>query len=81
MRFESKTTNFRDGWRYQAQFQSQRDRIEAEEWIAARHSSGWSSQHINLFTSDLQIIFELRLFFEHSLKVIRRVDVPQSGKS
>lgn len=72
MKFE-KTSKLSGDYRYQAQFQSPNEMKRATEWLASRPSKDWRGQQASIYTNDLQVIFELRVHFDRSIKTIRAV--------
>lgn len=71
MKFEQTKNKLQNQFTYQAQFQDLNAMKRATEWLASRPSKDWKAQQVSVFTNDLQVIFELRVHFGHTIKIIR----------
>lgn len=71
MKFQTVPSKFQNTHRYQAQFQDVKAAKRAKEWLASRSSEDHVLQKNCIYTSDLQVIFELRVYFDHTIKLIQ----------
>lgn len=72
MKFQKTQTQLKGEWRYQAQFCDGKAMKRASEWLAFRPCGEVLSEGANIYTNDLQTIFELRVHFDATLKIIRQ---------
>jgi len=71
MQFQTTQRLINNKWRYQANFLDPKAMKRAQEWFAFRSSEKVCGEGASLFTNDLQIIFEIRVHFDTTLKFIR----------
>jgi hypothetical protein len=76
MKFETKKNKFNNKWRYMAQFENPTVLKRATSWLASRTSDDFAEHQVFFYTNSLQDIFEMRLFFEHYIKVVRASEQP-----
>lgn len=72
MKFQTTQTKLKGKWRYQAQFQNVNAMRRATEWLAFRPSTDYVSEGANIYTNELQTIFELRVHFGEQIQIIRQ---------
>jgi hypothetical protein len=71
MKYQETLNKFHNNTRYQAQFHDHQAMKRAKDWLASRSYDGLHYIENSIFTNDLQVIFELRIHFDRTLKFIR----------
>jgi hypothetical protein len=71
MKFQKVQNKIQGKWTYQAQFFDNKKAQEASQWLSGRLSSDYKVGGSFVSTNDLQVIFELRMFFEPNIKILQ----------
>jgi len=71
MKLQETPNKIQGKWRYQAQFYDAKKAQQAVQWLAGRLLKDLELNGSSISTNDLQIIFELRLFLEPEIKILR----------
>lgn len=72
MKIQTTPSPINGKWVYQAQFNDAYSAKLAKGWLASRLCGEWKAEKANIYTSDLQVIFELRVHFDRCLTLIRQ---------